>query len=437
MSESALTPSSHVHADARRTPRAGWLARRSRQLVFRRLESLAVGRIVVREADGEFSFGGNAHSRLQAELVIDDPAFYSALALGGTLGAAESWIRGEWHSQHLATLVRILLHNQEAMSALEGGAAWLADPARRILHALRRNTHRGSRRNIAAHYDLGNDFFEAFLDPTLSYSSAVFSDAGMTLEGAQYAKYERLCQKLALRPDDHLLEIGTGWGGLALHAASRFGCRVTTTTISRAQYERASVRIARAGLSDRITLLFEDYRELRGNFDKLISIEMIEAVGHAYLDEYFRTCSERLVPSGRMALQAIVITEQFYESARRSVDFIKRYVFPGGHLPSVGAIASSMARATDLRFAHLEDLTPHYAETLRRWCEGFLAKHDDLRALGYDEPLLRLWEFYLRYCEGGFEARHIGLLQLVLDKPASRMTVPVSHSVADLPVSSA
>jgi cyclopropane-fatty-acyl-phospholipid synthase len=199
-----------------------------------------------------------------------------------------------------------------------------------------------------------------------------------------------------------------------------------------AQYESASERIARAGLSDRVTLLFEDYRELRGTFDKLISIEMIEAVGHAYLDTYFRTCSERLVPGGRMALQAIVIAEQFYESARRTVDFIKRYVFPGGHLPSVGAIANSVARATDLRFVGLEDLTPHYGETLGRWCERFLAKRDDLRALGYDEPLLRLWEFYLRYCEGGFEARHIGLLQLVLDKPACRTPVPAAPPVADV-----
>jgi cyclopropane-fatty-acyl-phospholipid synthase len=410
-------PLSRRHGAGR--SREGWLERAGRRGVLASLERLSIGRIVVHE-DGATRAFGPADGALRVALTVEDPAFYAAIARGGSLGAAESWLRGEWRCDDLAALVELLARERAALGRLDGPLARLAGPAQRVAHALRRNTRRGSRRNIAAHYDLGNDFFAAFLDPTLTYSCAVFDSPGADLEHAQRAKYERLCRKLALEPGMEILEIGSGWGGFALHAAERHGCRVTTTTISRAQHERVREQIAEAGLEDRITLLLEDYRDLRGRFDRLVSIEMIEAVGPEYLDDYFRACSDRLAPDGRMALQAIVIAEQAYESARRSVDFIKRYVFPGGHLPSVGAMAASVARASDLRFAHLEDLTPHYVETLRRWASRFVEVRGDLLRRGYEERLLRVWEFYLRYCEGGFAARHIGLLQLVLDKPLCR-----------------
>ena len=278
----------------------------------------------------------------------------------------------------------------------------------------------GSRRNIAAHYDLGNEFFELFLDPTLTYSSGIFETPEATMEEASIAKYERLCQKLRIGPDDHVLEIGTGWGGFALHAAGRYGCRVTTTTISRRQYELASKRVDEAGLADRIEVLLEDYRDLSGSYDKLVSIEMIEAVGHEQLDTFFGVCGERLKPDGVMALQAITVPDKDFEAHARSVDFIKRYIFPGGELVSVGSVNAAASRATDLRLTHLEDLTPHYAETLRRWRTRMFQNLPRMRALGLDDRFLRMWEFYLCYCEGGFEERSIGLVQAVLEKSGAR-----------------
>jgi cyclopropane-fatty-acyl-phospholipid synthase len=279
------------------------------------------------------------------------------------------------------------------------------------------NGRHRSRRNVHSHYDLGNDFFEHFLDPTLTYSCGVFEREDSSLEEASIAKYDRLCRKLSLQASDHVLEIGTGWGGFALHAARHYGCRVTTTTLSDRQLEVARDRVRRAGLDDLVTVLHEDYRDLRGRFDKLVSIEMVEAVGRDYLGTYLGACAERLEPHGAMALQAITIDDRHYERAARTVDFIKRYVFPGGFLPSVTAIADAATRCSDLRVSHLEELTPHYAETLRRWRARFLTNRRKIRALGYGEELLRMWEFYLAYCEGGFEERHIGLVQMVLTKP--------------------
>ncbi|HNO60900.1 MAG TPA: cyclopropane-fatty-acyl-phospholipid synthase family protein, partial [Plasticicumulans sp.] len=279
------------------------------------------------------------------------------------------------------------------------------------------------RANIAAHYDLGNAFYQTFLDETLMYSCALFEHPGMSLAEASQAKNERICRKLGLRAGDHVLEIGTGWGGFALHAAGRHGCRVTTTTISREQYELARERVAAAGLGNRVTVLFEDYRELAGRYDKLVSIEMIEAVGHRWFDTYFRTCSRLLAPDGQMLLQAITIRDQEYARTKRSVDFIQRHVFPGGCLPSVQALADTVARVTDLRALHLEDIGPHYATTLRHWRERFLANLDRVRALGFDDTFLRLWEYYLAYCEGGFAERYLGTVQLLLAKPECRRAV--------------
>jgi cyclopropane-fatty-acyl-phospholipid synthase len=283
-----------------------------------------------------------------------------------------------------------------------------------------RNTLRGSRRNIAAHYDLGNDLFENFLDPTLTYSSAVFVDADMTLEEAQRAKYERICRKLGLTAGDRVIEIGTGWGGFAIHAASKYGCKVTTATISREQFELASKRIEEAGLSDRVEIVLDDYRNLRGSYDKLVSIEMIEAVGHENMEGYFAACSGLLTDDGVAVIQAIVNPDQVHEESKHTVEFIKRYIFPGGSLPSVWSMCDAVKNATDLRMTHLEDITPHYAETLEFWRDEMFRNLERIRSFGYGEDFLRMWEFYLCYCEGAFRERYVGTVQTVFEKPHAR-----------------
>ncbi|MFN2377846.1 MAG: class I SAM-dependent methyltransferase, partial [Candidatus Binatia bacterium] len=303
---------------------------------------------------------------------------------------------------------------------LDGGAARLTRPLLKAFAFLHRNTRFGSRRNIAAHYDLGNDMFELFLDPTMTYSSAVFSGRTATLEEAQREKYERLCRKLDIGPRHHVLEVGTGWGGFAIHAASTRGCRVTTTTISAEQHRLAVDRIARAGLSDRIEVLLCDYRDLTGTYDRVVSIEMIEAVGHEYMRDYFRVLSDRLAPDGACALQAIVNPDQAFEESKKSVEFIRRYIFPGGHLPSVWSMCDAVKNATDLRMVHLEDLSPHYARTLQLWNERFQANRGRILALGYTQRFARMWEFYLCYCEGGFLERSVGVVQVVFEKPMTR-----------------
>lgn len=412
---------------SRPVPRSAWFERAARRVVHARLAGLSHGHLVVREPLGPLTFGEDAAAGgLRARVDVHGPGLYRSLAAGGIVGASESFVRGEWSCDDLASLVRLVLRNPALSDGLDSGLARVAGWPRRLRHARRRNHRAGSRRNIRAHYDLGNDFYEGFLDPTLTYSCGVFERPDATMEEASRAKYERMVRKLAIGSRDHVLEIGTGWGGFALHAAARTGCRITTTTLSRAQHERARERVAAAGLEDRVTVLLEDYRDLRGTYDKVVSIEMVEAVGHEYLGRFFETVCARLAPDGLMGLQAIVIGDRHYERARRTVDFIKAHVFPGGSLPSVAVVAEHLARRTDLRTLHLEDLTPHYAETLRRWRAGFRAARPALRARGYGDALLRLWEFYLGYCEGGFEERHIGLAQWVAARPGSRHTVPVA-----------
>jgi cyclopropane-fatty-acyl-phospholipid synthase len=416
MRETALAPESPS-----RSPRRGWLGALVRRRLVASLAALERGEVELREGGSARSFGRpDPVLRLRASVQVHDAAFYESLALGGTLGAAESWMRGEWSSNDLTALLRIAMRNGAAMARLDRGLPRLADPLRRLLSGLRRNTRRGSRRNIEAHYDLGNDFFALFLDPTLTYSSGLFEREDASMEDASRAKYERICRKLDLGPRDHVLEIGTGWGGFCLHAAERHGCRITSTTISPAQRALAEERVARAGLADRVRVVARDYRELEGTYDKLVSIEMIEAVGHENLRAWFAACARHLAPAGRAAIQAIVIRDQEYRRARRTVDFIKRYIFPGGCLPSLGALLAAASRASDLRLVHLEDLTPHYGETLRRWRARFSENRGRIRALGYPEPFLRMWEFYLRYCEAGFEERHIGVAQLVFERARCR-----------------
>jgi cyclopropane-fatty-acyl-phospholipid synthase len=415
-----------ARGEARLSPRgtagaASWLDRTARDAVTRALQGLGRGQLCLVDGEQRRLFGApEPDLPAPIELHVRDPRFYRALLADGTLGAADAWIRGLWSCSDLTALMRLSLRNEGALAPLDARWARLGQLARRALHALRRNTRAGARRNIHAHYDLGNEFFELLLDPSLTYSCGVFERDDATLEEASIAKYERLCRKLALRPGERVLEIGSGWGGFALHAAREHGCHVTTTTISQQQYALASDRIAKAGLSDRVTLLLEDYRDLRGRYDKLVSIEMIEAVGHEYLEDYFRACSRLLEPHGSFGLQAILIRDQIYERARREVDFIKRYIFPGGHLPSLARIARCTTRATDLRIADVEDLTPHYARTLREWRARLRRNADAIRSLGHDDAFLRTWEFYFSYCEGGFLERHIACQQLILAKPGCR-----------------
>jgi cyclopropane-fatty-acyl-phospholipid synthase len=386
-----------------------------RRLVVGRLGALERGTLRLHEGDAVHEFSGAAEGPT-ASLEVRDPAFYAELAFGGSVGAAESYMLGHWSSPDLTGLLRLLLVNRTALDSLEGGLARLTAPLRLAAHWLHRNTRAGSRRNIAAHYDLGNDFFRLMLDETMMYSCALFERDGMTLADASRAKLDLACRKLDLRPDHHVLEIGTGWGGFAIHAASRHGCRVTTTTISPSQCELARERVRAAGLEDRVTVLLEDYRDLRGSYDRLVSIEMIEAIGHRQFETFFRRSGELLARDGRMLLQSITIADRHYERARDEVDFIKRYIFPGCCIPSVGALTAAMVASSDLRVVHLEDIGPHYARTLAAWRRNFHANLDRVRALGYPDTFVRLWEFYLCYCEAGFAERALGDVQMLLTR---------------------
>ncbi len=402
----------------------GSITRLMKRGLLQRFDALRDSQLTLREADGEVTLGtpaGDPANTLSCKVRIHDSAsFYQALARNGSVGAAEAYMDGVWESDDLTTLIRMLVRNRDILDAMEGGVARVGGWLMRIAHALRRNTRSGSQRNIAEHYDLGNELFELFLDPTMMYSSAIFTSPEQTLEDAQQLRMHRLCQKLELKPGDHLLEIGTGWGGFAVHAAKHYGCKVTTTTISKEQHAWAGELVQREGLADSITLLLRDYRDLDGQYDKLVSIEMIEAIGHQYLDTYFAKCSELLKPEGLMALQAITIEDHRYQQALNDVDFIKRYIFPGSFIPSVSAMLSASARASDLRLFNLEDIGPSYALTLRHWRERFLHNHAKVRALGYPERFVRMWEFYFCYCEGGFLERSIGDVHMLFCKPNNR-----------------
>jgi len=387
-----------------------------RRGVLRQLARLQRGQLVVTEGEERHVFGA-AGAVLQGQIDVVDAATWGMVASNGSIGAGEAFIHGYWTSPDLTAVIRVLVSNLEVLDAMEGGLAKLSRPFIHGLHWLNRNTRKGSQKNIAAHYDLGNGLFEQFLDPTMMYSAAQFLSADDTLEQAQLNKLERICQKLTLKPTDHLLEIGTGWGSMAIYAAQHYGCRVTTTTLSKEQFAYTEQRINQLGLQDQITLLLEDYRDLSGEYDKLVSIEMIEAVGHRFLPTYFKQCAHLLKSDGLMLLQAITIREQRYEQAKNTVDFIQRYIFPGGALPSVQRMLDVVGKDTDMNLLHMEDFGLHYARTLRLWHDNFRHAHGYLMELGYDDYFLRLWEFYLCYCEGGFLERTIGTAQLLLAKP--------------------
>ncbi len=353
-------------------------------------------------------------------LQVSDPGFYRAVAANGSVGAAEAYMDGYWSCDDLVGLVQLLVRNRSLLDGIETGWARLGGLAMRGLHAVRSNTREGARRNIAAHYDLGNEFFRLFLSDDLMYSSALYAGDDDTLEQASTRKLDRICEKLRVRAGDRVIEVGTGWGGFAVHAAREYGCHVTTTTISREQHALASARVAEAGLQDRVTLLLEDYRDLQGEYDKLVSIEMIEAIGAPFLDTYFSKLGSLLKPDGLAMIQAITIEDHRYDHALKSVDFIKRHVFPGSFIPSIAAMLDSKARCTDLALVHLEDFGSSYARTLQAWRQRFMSRLDEVRAQGFDDRFVRMWEFYLAYCEGGFRERSIGVAQLLMAKPGSR-----------------
>ncbi|MFH1999640.1 MAG: cyclopropane-fatty-acyl-phospholipid synthase family protein [Planctomycetota bacterium] len=406
---------------------ASRIERIARSQVFKRLDRIAIGCIRLVEGAESYAFGEREeHARLSATVHVKHPAFYKALAFGGSVGAGEAYMEGHWTCSDITALLRIIIRNRSVLEGVDRGLAWLTAPAKRLLHWFNRNTVTGSKRNIAAHYDLGNEFYKLFLDETMTYSSGIFETTESTLHEASIAKYDRICRKLALTREDHVMEIGTGWGGFAIHAAENYGCRVTTTTISKEQHAFARKRIEERGLSDRITLLHEDYRNVTGTYDKLVSIEMIEAVGHQYLETFLAKMSALLKPEGKAVLQAITIEDQQYKQHTRNVDFIKRYIFPGCCLLSVTALCEKATKATDLRLFHLEDITPHYATTLKKWRDRFMARLDEVRAMGFASTFIRMWEFYLCYCEAAFAEQYIGNVQAVFFKPGCREATPLA-----------
>jgi len=397
----------------------------AQKMMLRVLDNIRVGSLTIRDGQETFHFGRfGVMGEPQAEVFVHNRDVYRKVLTGGTIASGEAYIEGDWSSPNLTEVTRLFSANIRMLEAMQARQHWYVRLGLYLAHRMKRNTHEGARRNISAHYDLGNDFFRLFLDPTMMYSSALFHDVDNSLEQAAVDKLDEICRQLELKPEDHLLEIGTGWGGMAMHAAQHYGCKVTTTTISREQYQHACEQVAAAGLSGQVTVLCEDYRQLQGQYDKLVSIEMIEAVGHDYYRSYFSTCSALLKPNGKMVIQAITMADQRYDQARRTVDFIKRYIFPGGCLPSLSVIAQHLAEDTDMQMVHLRDITRDYALTLAHWRERFLAQVEQVQAMGFDDRFIRMWEFYLCYCEGGFRERIIGTLQLAFAKPGYRVADP-------------
>ena len=411
--------------------RSKWVANFAKTQILKRLNNLQIGCLTIIDGQEKLVFGqtknntennteNNKVDSIKATIYVCDPRFYGEIAFGGSIGAGEAYMLGYWTSDNLTDVIRLMCVNQQVMDTLEGGYQWATKPLMKVLHWLNSNTTEGSRKNIAAHYDLGNDFFKLWLDPSMMYSSGIFEHANSTLEASSFKKLKVICDKLDLKTTDHLVEIGTGWGGFAIFAARHYGCKVTTTTISKQQYALAVERVKAANLDSVITVLLNDYRDLEGQFDKLVSIEMVEAVGHQFYDTYFAKVGSLLKPDGLALIQAITISDQRFESAKNSVDFIQRYIFPGSCIPSNTAMLNSITKTSDMRLFDCEDIGPHYATTLAAWRENFFAQIDAVRKLGYSEEFIKMWEFYLCYCEGGFAERALGDVHLLLAKPDNR-----------------
>ena len=395
----------------------GLFTRLAKRLVHQQLGKIQNGEIVLRENHTEHYFG-HVSDEFPAAVIIDviHSGFYKDVAFAGSPGSGEAYMNGKWSCSDIVTLVRIFLRNRKVLDNLDNGFMRLQAPAQKIMHWLNRNTRTGSRKNISAHYDIGNELFRLFLDDTMMYSSAYYENSGTDLAQAAVAKLDLVCNKLQLSANDHLLEIGTGWGGLAIHAARHYGCKVTTTTISDAQYAYAEARIKELGLTHLITLLKQDYRDLTGEFDKVVSIEMIEAVGYEFLPSFFKQCNDRLKPGGKVLIQAITIADQRFESYKSNVDFIQKYIFPGGFLPSINILSQHITEHSELVMEGLHDIGLDYAKTLNDWRKNFIASWSDLKPHGYDETFKRLWLYYFAYCEGAFLERSTSTVHLVARK---------------------
>jgi cyclopropane-fatty-acyl-phospholipid synthase len=397
--------------------------RLSKWLLTRTLQRLPEGLLAIECRDGTFAFG-DANSGPSALVRVHDDRFFRRVLAGSDIGLGEAYVDGDWSSPDLVAFLRLAIRNLALFEGRHQLFALLSRSRDLFRHRRRANTPAGSRANIHAHYDLGNEFYRLFLDPSMAYSCGIYCSAGDTLEQAQVEKSDRICRKLRLGPSDHVLEIGTGWGGFAAHAATRYGCRVTTTTISAEQYEGAAEFFARMKLGpERVRLLQDDYRDLRGRYDKLVSIEMFEAVGHRNYDTFFGQCDRLLAPDGTMALQTITVPDRRFHQYLATPDWTQKYIFPGGELASVSAILQSLARVTRLSLHHAEEIGAHYARTLRAWRERFLARIDEVRALGFDTRFVRTWEYYLASCEAAFAERLIGDVQIVLSKDMNRRSL--------------
>ena len=390
----------------------------ARALVFKQLKKIKTGQITIIEGSQRFSFGKK--DKLNVTVTVHDPRFYGALAFGGSIGVSEAFMQKFWSASDLTKLIRIMAINQNTMDQLEGLFNIFLKPILKCLHYLNQNSVKGSEINISKHYDLGNDFFSLFLDSTMMYSSAVFKNPHDSLYQGSIHKLETICQGLELTSQDHIIEIGSGWGGFAIYAAQHYGCKVTTTTISKEQYKYVRQKIKDLKLSHKINVLFSDYRHLKGQYDKLVSIEMLEAVGYQYYDTYFKVCANLLKPQGLAVIQTITITDQRYEKAKRSVDFIQRYIFPGSCIPSITALQNSMTQSSDLKIYSIHDIGTHYARTLALWRKEFFKNLIDIKGLGFDDTFIRMWHFYFSYCEGGFEEKVISDIHLKLVKPGYR-----------------
>ena len=391
-----------------------------KSILLKKLRGLSFGRLVIVDRSNTFIFG-DQHSELQATITVTSQEFYVFLGSGGTLGAAEAYTAGYWHADNLVSLIQIIIKNKKTMGNLESGLARLANPFNKIIHKRRQNSIKESKKNILAHYDLSNDFYRLWLDSTMTYSCGVFLNEDSSMKEASVEKLDRFCRKLKLTKNDKVLEIGTGWGSFALHAVKNYGCHVTTTTISDNQFSYVSDLISKENLWSQITLLNRDYRELEGSFDKIVSIEMIEAVGPDYVSVFFNKVSSLLRPRGLMALQGITYNEPDFKAYKNSVDFIKKYIFPGGCLVSVTQIKDAINAKTDLTLVEVEDITQHYAKTIKYWRKNFIKALPQIRSLGFSESFIRIWEFYLVYCEAGFLENLIGDFQFVFAKPDSEI----------------
>ncbi|MBT4146294.1 MAG: class I SAM-dependent methyltransferase [Gammaproteobacteria bacterium] len=402
------------------TPQSSRLDLFLRRSLLDKLANIEQAQISITDPLGYYELGSGSDEDLHAEIIVADLSFYRKLALGGSIGAAEAYMDKLWEADDLTKVIQIMVRNRDLLDSMEGGLASLANKLLTFWHRRNQNTAEGSRRNIAAHYDLGNDFFALFLDKHGMYSSGTYYLPDMSLEEASEAKLERICQKLDLKTTDHLIEIGTGWGGFAAYAAKNFGCKITTTTISAEQFNAAEQRMLREGVADKVTVVMQDYRDLQGQYDKLVSIEMIEAVGHQFLDTYLAKCASLLKADGLALIQAITIEDQRYQQALKNVDFIQRYIFPGSFIPSVSAIVNSSAKQSDLRLISLEDQGESYALTLNHWRQRFTKKLDEIRLQGFSEEFIRMWVFYLCYCEGGFLEKSTSSVQVLFAKPQNR-----------------